>query len=79
MNIEMKRQVIHQFAAQLQDNHGQRLTEALIQGLVIKLELLLPGQAPDALPAEPAVPSAPDPRPAGQAAPMFPAPNVKAD
>ena len=42
MNLDDKRRVVHQFAAQLQDNHGQRLTEALIQGLVIKLELMLP-------------------------------------
>lgn len=48
MNLDDKRRVVHQFAAQLQDNHGQRLTEALIQGLATKLELMLPDQAPEA-------------------------------
>ena len=55
--VDQKTFVVHQLAARLQDNSGQRLTSALINGILNELLAALPTAA------EPPAQAAPQPRP----------------
>lgn len=59
MNIQERTKLFHQFAQVLEDNAGNRLTLALINGILVTVDRVADRPTPDPTPAPPA-PSATD-------------------
>lgn len=60
MTLDEKTFVIHQLAARLQDNQNQRLTSALINGIINEMVAVIPCDPPATAPSLADLPQAPE-------------------